>query len=376
MGPSQAQPRSKTAKSASSLPVVSVLLCATAGLAAIPTFVARPAHATTTGRSELALRSGVSSKFERNKTSKPKPHSHSAPQGLLEYWKGAWNPKATYSPGELVFWRGSAYISLVASKEKDPSSSPHYWAVFASQGPAGPAGPAGPSGPQGPVGPAGLTGSMGPAGPGVAVYSTPGTYTYSPPANVSWLYVVAYGAGGGGGGGDTSAGGGGGGGAVETALLPVTACGSSSAVSISITVGSGGSGGSGGSQAQSGTTGGTTTLSCASSVLIEAGGGSGGGGANSSGPGTGGPGGSGSVSTPAIPLGSLPGGKGTTAAATGEFASGGNNGAGSGGAVCNFSTSIPCPNGSVGGGGAALAPFSGTSGGNGMVIVIPVTSFN
>jgi hypothetical protein len=369
MGPSQAQPRSKTAKSASSLPVVSVLLCATAGLAAIPTFVARPAHATTTGRSELALRSGVSSKFERNKTSKPKPHSHSAPQGLLEYWKGAWNPKATYSPGELVFWQGSTYISLVASKGKDPSSSPHYWAVFASQGPAGPAGPAGPSGPQGPVGPAGLTGSMGPAGPGVAVYSTPGTYTYSPPANVSWLYVVAYGAGGGGGGGDTSAGGGGGGGAVETALLPVTACGSSSAVSISITVGSGGSGGPLG---LSGANGGNTTLSCASSVLIEASGGSGGGGASSSGPGTGGSGGSGSVSTPAIPLGSLPGNSGTTNTVV---ASGGNNGARSGGAVCNSST-YTCSSASLGGGGAGLATFPGTSGGNGMVIVIPVTSFN
>ncbi len=234
------------------------------------------------------------------------------------------------------------------------------------QGPVGATGAAGAQGPAGPQGPAGATGATGtpgatgPAGPGAVAYSTPGTFTYTAPAGVTTIEVVAIGAGGGGGtSGASITGGGGGGGATITGLLTVTS-------PCTVAVGQGGAAG-GGAGASSSVTCGTNEVS--------AGGGGGGGNASSSTNGTPGGGGVGVFTGPiVVGLSNLPGYAGGSpfTCDNAPASSGGNSGGGTGGdtgGVANCTT----PSGGVGGGGFSSS-FSGngTPGGDGYVEIIPI----
>jgi hypothetical protein len=78
-------------------------------------------------------------------------------------YQGSYSSTTNYALGDVVFWQGASYISLIAVNHGNtPSLSPQQWGVLAAQGPAGSAGAAGAVGPQGPQG---LPGSVGPNGP-------------------------------------------------------------------------------------------------------------------------------------------------------------------------------------------------------------------
>ncbi|GGA59855.1 hypothetical protein GCM10011507_09220 [Edaphobacter acidisoli] len=91
-------------------------------------------------------------------------------------YRGAYSSSTNYSLGDVVFWQGASYASLIAGNlGNTPSSSPADWGVLTAQGPAGPqgiqgvAGPVGAQGLQGATGPVGATGPQGAQGiPGQA----------------------------------------------------------------------------------------------------------------------------------------------------------------------------------------------------------------
>jgi Collagen triple helix repeat (20 copies) len=105
------------------------------------------------------------------------------PQGPPISYGGTYSSSTTYSTGTVVYYNGSAYISLVNSNTNNtPSSSPTQWGLLAAQGATGSTGAAGATGSagatgatgaagatgaQGPTGPTGATGATGPAGPGI-----------------------------------------------------------------------------------------------------------------------------------------------------------------------------------------------------------------
>ena len=106
------------------------------------------------------------------------PQGIAGPVGIT--FQGTYSATANYALADGVVYRGSGYVSLVASNHGNtPDQSPGQWELFAAAGAAGgvgstgatgATGAAGLSGPQGPEGPTGATGATGPQGPAVANY--------------------------------------------------------------------------------------------------------------------------------------------------------------------------------------------------------------
>ncbi|MBW4050721.1 MAG: hypothetical protein HIU85_04545 [Proteobacteria bacterium] len=210
--------------------------------------------------------------------------------------------------------------------------------------------------------------------------TTPGSYSWTVPAGIASINVVATGGGGGGGGmSGTSAGSAGGGAAVVTSTLNVTP-----GQILTLTVGGGGGAGSSGPSGISGGYtcggggggGGATSVDAGDTDQVIAGGGGGGGSCNGStaggnGGGSGGAGGSG-VSGGGGASGGSGGTGGTGGISGGMFgggdgASGGSGSGGAGGDGGNNTSSYPGgPGGSGSGSGSGGSALSGsTSGGGG-----------
>lgn len=188
-----------------------------------------------------------------------------------------------------------------------------------------PAGPKGEIGATGPAGVKGETGATGPPGPGsrLTTLLTPGSTTYTAPANTARLLVRLWGGGGGGGEGNNWGGGGGGGqGGYAEALVPA-----SPGATFNVLVGAGGAGALAG--VSDPTAGGNTTFASGANTLLTANGGAFGGNTSSC-PNSGQPGGAGgrgSVTAPAQGTLAIPGVNGTG----GQSAPGCGGGSGAGG---------------------------------------------
>jgi hypothetical protein len=181
---------------------------------------------------------------------------------------------------------------------------------------------------------------------GSAVFSTPGTYAWVVPANVTTINILAVGGGGGGGGGgasqvpDGSGGGGGGGGQVTTINSISVTAGTSTTVVV-------GSGGSAGSYTGQGNSGGVSKFTISATTYSA----NGGGGGFAWAPGTGG----------------LAGGTGGSSGGAGSQTSGGGRGGIT--LVSSYGT------GGNGGGGAAGGDWvaAGNTGSGGKVIITYAT---
>jgi hypothetical protein len=113
-------------------------------------------------------------------------------------FQGTYSSTTNYALADGVSYKGSGYVSLVASNHGNtPDQSPQQWALFAAAGSAGATGPAGTTGatgatgaagPQGPQGSTGATGATGPQGPPVANYlgNYQSTVNYALHDAVSW----------------------------------------------------------------------------------------------------------------------------------------------------------------------------------------------
>jgi Collagen triple helix repeat (20 copies) len=165
-------------------------------------------------------------------------------------WRSAWDGTTAYNPNDAVAYNGSAFVALLANTNVPPGDGTN-WTLLASKGDTGPAGTP-------PVGTitnnqsgVTLSGTFSGDGSGltnlsvgnmftqtfphgIAVYKTPGTYTWTNPG-VSSVLVKLWG----GGGGGTSGNGGGGGGYCEGVVQVSN--------NVQLIVGSGGSSGSNGS---------------------------------------------------------------------------------------------------------------------------------
>jgi Collagen triple helix repeat (20 copies) len=81
-------------------------------------------------------------------------------------YRGNYSSVTNYTLGDVVFWQGSSYASLLDGNHGNtPSDSPAQWGVLTAQGPAGATGAQGPQGVTGPQGPPGLVGPPGEQGP-------------------------------------------------------------------------------------------------------------------------------------------------------------------------------------------------------------------
>lgn len=83
-------------------------------------------------------------------------------------FQGLWNPEASYSVGDVVYYLGSSYVSLTNLNSNIAPDDGFPWTLLAAKGDTGATGPTGDTGPQGPQGiqgPQGLTGDTGPQGP-------------------------------------------------------------------------------------------------------------------------------------------------------------------------------------------------------------------
>jgi len=77
-------------------------------------------------------------------------------------YQGDYSSVTNYALGDVVFWQGASYASLIASNHGNtPDQAPGQWGVLTAQGPAGPTGA---QGPQGLPGVQGMPGSVGPPG--------------------------------------------------------------------------------------------------------------------------------------------------------------------------------------------------------------------
>jgi hypothetical protein len=146
--------------------------------------------------------------------------------------------------------------------------------------------------------------------PTISIFTSPGTYTWTKPANCKKIWIRCWGGGGGGGGARQGGasdgyGGGGGGGGYAERLLDVT-----SISSATVAVGSGGSGGSG--TPTNGSSGGNSSFSVGSTTYVQANGGSGGG-AGNNGVGGGGAGGSATSGAEGFAISGEPGWRGSAA---------------------------------------------------------------
>jgi hypothetical protein len=73
-------------------------------------------------------------------------------------FRGEFDPDAGYAPGDVVTFKGAAYVAAKDAKNSPPDDP---WILLVEGG----IGPQGPTGPQGPAGLAGANGAQGPAGP-------------------------------------------------------------------------------------------------------------------------------------------------------------------------------------------------------------------
>ena len=106
------------------------------------------------------------------------PQGIPGPVGMT--FQGAYSSTTNYALADGVSYKGSGYVSLVASNHGNtPDQSPQQWALFAAAGVTGATGPVGdtgatgatgPAGPQGAIGAIGAMGATGPQGPPVANY--------------------------------------------------------------------------------------------------------------------------------------------------------------------------------------------------------------
>jgi collagen type VII alpha len=119
------------------------------------------------------------------------------PVGLS--FQGEYSAASNYALADGVSYRGTGYVSLVASNHGNtPDQSPQQWALFAqagSPGAPGMIGPIGLTGATGPAGPQGVTGStghqgvVGPPGPPVANYLG----NYASATNYAFSDAVSFG---------------------------------------------------------------------------------------------------------------------------------------------------------------------------------------
>lgn len=219
--------------------------------------------------------------------------------------------------------------------------------------------------------------------PPTVTYSATGSNFYDVPASITTISVTVVGGGGGGGwpssgrSGYSQGGGGGGGGAGGTSTTNISV---TPGERITTFVGSGGAAGGSGS----GTLGGTGSPGTASYIsrgattLLTAAGGNGGGGGNGN-PNVGGTGGTGGTGTTS----NGNAGSNGTAAGAGGLSSGGAGGAssvGAGGTAGLFPTAGGVGGTGAGGGGGSSSgyspndvEYSGAAGGNGLIIIKPIT---
>src|SRR5271170_752337 len=81
-------------------------------------------------------------------------------------YQGNYSSVTNYALGDVVFWQGASYASLIASNHGNtPDQSPGQWGVLTAQGPAGPTGAQGSQGLPGMQGPPGSVGPPGSTGP-------------------------------------------------------------------------------------------------------------------------------------------------------------------------------------------------------------------
>jgi hypothetical protein len=81
-------------------------------------------------------------------------------------YQGNYSSATNYTLGDVVFWQGASYASLLDGNHGNtPSDSPAQWGVLTAQGPAGATGAQGPQGVAGPQGPPGSVGPPGEQGP-------------------------------------------------------------------------------------------------------------------------------------------------------------------------------------------------------------------
>lgn len=87
--------------------------------------------------------------------------------GSTIVFQGTWDVSTSYDEGNVVYFEGSAYISLTDDNVGHTPTDGDPWTIFAQQGSTGATGATGDTGatgPTGPTGPTGATGATGPAG--------------------------------------------------------------------------------------------------------------------------------------------------------------------------------------------------------------------
>lgn len=86
-------------------------------------------------------------------------------QGPPTSFSGVYNSGTTYSQGNIVFFNGSSYVSLInGNTGNQPDTNPSDWALFAQEGNQGPQGTNGSNGVQGTTGSNGAAGTQGTTG--------------------------------------------------------------------------------------------------------------------------------------------------------------------------------------------------------------------
>src|SRR5207247_11368715 len=81
-------------------------------------------------------------------------------------FQGNWSSATTYALGDVVFYSGSAYISLQnANLNHQPNTSPTFWALLAQHGETSSTGTTGATGATGATAPTGAARTTGPIGP-------------------------------------------------------------------------------------------------------------------------------------------------------------------------------------------------------------------
>jgi hypothetical protein len=84
---------------------------------------------------------------------------------LIKNFRGVWVSSVTYTPGQVVTYKGASYICLVNNTDVLPNADTGDWSILDAPGAKGATGPVGPIGPTGATGPTGPTGPGGPQGP-------------------------------------------------------------------------------------------------------------------------------------------------------------------------------------------------------------------
>lgn len=80
------------------------------------------------------------------------------PSGSTITFQGTWNVSTSYDEGNVVYFEGSAYISLANENVGHTPTDGDPWTIFTQQGSPGSTGATGPTGPTGATGPTGPAG--------------------------------------------------------------------------------------------------------------------------------------------------------------------------------------------------------------------------